>query len=182
MKTIIFSITTMVLGFLSFTKSQNENRILKNAYGTAITQTRFSTNEVVSSYLKIKNALVKSDSNTASESGEALIKSLNEINTNEVSAIQKTLLTKITDEAKKQAKTISTSKGKLDKQRKAFQELSKNINELVSTFGTSQKLYLDFCPMYEGGSIWLSETKEIKNPYYGAQMLVCGKLKETIEK
>ena len=76
---------------------------------------------------------------------------------------------------------IVTNNGKLAKQRKAFQELSLSINDLVAALGTTQKLYQDFCPMYEGGSIWLSETKDIKNPYYGAQMLTCGKIKETFE-
>jgi hypothetical protein len=30
------------------------------------------------------------------------------------------------------------------------------------------------------GAIWLSETKEIKNPYYGKKMLTCGNVKEEI--
>jgi len=28
------------------------------------------------------------------------------------------------------------------------------------------------------GAIWISETKEIKNPYYGKKMLSCGSMKE----
>lgn len=106
---------------------------------------------------------------------------MNTINVTQLTATQKQVFAKISEEAKKQTKTISTNNSKLDKQRKAFHLLSDNINELVNVFGTSLKLYQDFCPMYEGGSIWLSETKEIKNPYYGAQMLTCGKIKEVIE-
>lgn len=31
-----------------------------------------------------------------------------------------------------------------------------------------EKIYVDYCPMYNDnkGAIWLSETKEIKNPYW----------------
>ena len=49
------------------------------------------------------------------------------------------------------------------------------------TFGSKQKLYQDFCPMANDGkgAIWISEVKEIKNPYYGAEMLSCGSLKKT---
>jgi hypothetical protein len=49
-------------------------------------------------------------------------------------------------------------------------------------FGTKQKLYQDYCPMYNDGkgAIWISETKEIKNPFYGSQMLTCGSLKKTL--
>ena len=59
--------------------------------------------------------------------------------------------------------------------------LSNSINDLIITFGSKQKLYQDFCPMANDckGAIWISEVKEIKNPYYGAEMLSCGSLKKT---
>jgi hypothetical protein len=31
------------------------------------------------------------------------------------------------------------------------------------------------------GADWLSKEKEIKNPYYGSQMLNCGSVEETIK-
>jgi Cu(I)/Ag(I) efflux system membrane fusion protein len=42
------------------------------------------------------------------------------------------------------------------------------------------KLYLNFCPMAFGnkGGYWLQDSKEIKNPYFGAKMLRCGELKK----
>ncbi|HNK84737.1 MAG TPA: mercury transporter, partial [Flavobacteriales bacterium] len=43
-------------------------------------------------------------------------------------------------------------------------------------------IYLDHCPMYNGGADWLSREKAIKNPYYGSSMLTCGSVKETIGK
>jgi hypothetical protein len=30
------------------------------------------------------------------------------------------------------------------------------------------------------GAIWLSETKEIKNPYFGSKMMTCGKMQKQI--
>ena len=181
MKTPFFSLVTMVLGLSSFAKGQDETASSTAFHETAITQTTFTTSEIVNGYLKIKNALVKSDSKNAAQTATGLENTLKNINVSQLTVAQKPLLVKIMEEAQKQSKVIATNSGKLDKQRKAFQQLSQSINELVTTFGTSQKLYQDFCPMYEGGSIWLSETKDIKNPYYGAQMLTCGKIKETIE-
>jgi Cu(I)/Ag(I) efflux system membrane fusion protein len=32
------------------------------------------------------------------------------------------------------------------------------------------------------GAYWLSETKEITNPYFGASMLACGEVKQTYSK
>ncbi|EKF53808.1 hypothetical protein I215_15663, partial [Galbibacter marinus] len=46
--------------------------------------------------------------------------------------------------------------------------------------GTENTLYQQFCPMYDGGSAWLSLSKDIKNPYYGSQMLNCGKVQKEI--
>ncbi len=177
MKTLIFSITTAVLGFLS----QNENSNTKELKPIIYSQTSSPMSDIVEGYLKIKNALIKSDSQQTAQSAEALAKTLNSFTPNDKTTAQKATTIQITEQAKKQVKLIVSNAGKLDKQRKAFKELSKNIQELITALGTSQKLYVDFCPMYEGGAVWISESKEIKNPYYGAQMLTCGKIKETIE-
>ena len=44
-------------------------------------------------------------------------------------------------------------------------------------------IYKDFCPMYNDnkGAIWLSESKEIKNPYFGKSMSTCGTVKEELK-
>ena len=57
------------------------------------------------------------------------------------------------------------------------------IYELVKAFGAGQPIYHDHCPMYnenKGGAMWLSETKEIKNPYLGSEMPKCGTVEEGI--
>jgi hypothetical protein len=56
--------------------------------------------------------------------------------------------------------------------------LSKEVHDLIKTFGTDQKLYQDYCPMYNQGKngYWISETKNVKNPYYGSEMLSCGRM------
>ena len=61
--------------------------------------------------------------------------------------------------------------------------LSKDIYQLVKTFGGEQKLYYDHCPMYNNnkGAYWLSETKEIANPYLGKAMPTCGTVKEELK-
>ena len=44
-------------------------------------------------------------------------------------------------------------------------------------------LYLEYCPMANNneGAYWLSNEKQIKNPYFGDMMLKCGSVKETIQ-
>ena len=44
-------------------------------------------------------------------------------------------------------------------------------------------VYVQFCPMANGGegANWVSKEKAVKNPFYGSQMLTCGKVVETIQ-
>jgi hypothetical protein len=61
--------------------------------------------------------------------------------------------------------------------------LSKDMYDLVKKFTAGQPIYVDDCPMYNDnkGAIWLSETKEIKNPYFGKDMNICGSVKEELK-
>jgi Cu(I)/Ag(I) efflux system membrane fusion protein len=44
-------------------------------------------------------------------------------------------------------------------------------------------VYYQFCPMMNNnkGAYWLSETSDIRNPYYGDAMLTCGETKDTLK-
>jgi hypothetical protein len=44
-------------------------------------------------------------------------------------------------------------------------------------------VYVAYCPMANNneGANWLSNDKEIKNPYFGDKMLRCGSVMETIQ-
>lgn len=179
MKTIFFWIATAVLSlsaFMGHSKNMNTKRT-----ATVSTQNQFETGEIVTGYLKIKNALVKSDTKSAALGAKALEAILTTNNISQLNESQKIALATILVGATKEVKSIATNSSRLDNQRKAFQKLSIHINALLTNFGSAQKLYVDFCPMYEGGAIWISETQNIKNPFYGAQMLTCGRIKETIK-
>ena len=146
-----------------------------------VAATSFTINEIVSSYLKLKNALVKDDSKGAANAGKALYVTLNSVDTKSLDAKLKKEYVDIADDAKEHAEHIGDNSGKIEHQREHFAMLSKDINDLIKTFGTTQKLYQDYCPMYDEGKsgYWISETKEIKNPYFGSQMLTCGSVRKT---
>lgn len=64
-----------------------------------------------------------------------------------------------------------------------FEPLSEAFIETARTLGAiGQTWYVTFCPMYDDdrGAYWLSEFKEIKNPYFGDMMLRCGEVRETL--
>jgi hypothetical protein len=61
--------------------------------------------------------------------------------------------------------------------------LSEAAYDLVKNFGGGRVLYHDHCPMARNnqGALWISELKEVKNPYFGAEMLECGRVEEVIQ-
>lgn len=152
----------------------------EGAQETNTYSTPFSTSVIVDNYLKIKNALTKDDANGAAKAGKALYQTFNSINANSLTASQKKEYLDIADDAKEHAEHIGDNAGKIDHQREHFVLLSKDVNDLITTFGTKQKLYQDFCPMADNnnGAVWISETKEITNPYFGKDMATCGSVKK----
>ena len=100
-----------------------------------------------------------------------------------LSASRKKIFIEIADDATEHSEHIGNNAGKLEHQREHFEMLSKDMYDLVKAFGGGQSLYKDFCPMYNNnkGAFWLSETKEIKNPYLGKAMPTCGTMKEEIK-
>ncbi|TRW98965.1 DUF3347 domain-containing protein [Flavobacterium gawalongense] len=166
------------------TKSTSNTPTDVTAESTAapVTHTQFSIDEIINNYLKVKNALTKDDTQNAGNAGKVLYATFNAINPSAIEAKLKKEYLDIADDAKEHAEHIGDNAGKIDHQREHFAMLSEDINDLIKVFGTKQKLYQDFCPMYnEGkGAIWISETKEIKNPYYGSKMLTCGSMKKQL--
>lgn len=68
----------------------------------------------------------------------------------------------------------------LDVQRIYFAALSQNLYTLAKTLRLSaQPIYQVYCPMKK--AYWLSQTRAIKNPYYGKAMLTCGNITDTIQ-
>ncbi len=140
-------------------------------------------NEMVDQYLQIKNALVSDNGKEAAIAGNAFVASMGKMEKTSFSADKKKTWDDLSDDAKEMAEHIGKSAGKLEHQREHFDMLSKDMYDMVKAFGAGQTLYQDFCPMYNNnkGATWLSETKEIKNPYMGKKQPSCGSLKEEIK-
>jgi hypothetical protein len=145
-------------------------------------QTSFSIKETVNNYLTLKNALTKDDTRGAAVAGNVLYATFNKVNSNSIDATLKAGYLDIAEDAKEHAEHIGNNSGKIEHQREHFVMLSKDMNDLIKTFGAGQKLYQDFCPMADDGkgAIWISETKEIKNPYLGSKMPKCGTIKKEL--
>ena len=140
--------------------------------------------EIISTYLQMKNAFAKDNTNDAATAGKSLQAAFINFDTKTLSAQQAKTFTDIADDAKEHAEHIGANGGKIAHQREHFIMLSKDMTDLIKVFGNGgQTLYKDFCPMANDGkgATWISETKDIKNPYLGKSMPTCGSIKETIQ-
>ncbi len=163
--------------------AQNELAV-ETTDATADAQSTASITEIVNNYLLLKNALTADNPEKAADAGKALEASFKGFNKANLNADQRKSFEEIADVAIEHGEHIGANGGNIGHQRGHFALLSKDIYDLVKAFGDAgQPLYQDFCPMYDDGkgAIWLSETKDIKNPYYGKKMLTCGKMKEEIK-
>ncbi|MDF4220915.1 MULTISPECIES: DUF3347 domain-containing protein [Maribacter] len=133
---------------------------------------------ILKDYFNLKDALVGDENDKAKMLGGTLAKSLGNLDKSTYSESQQKELTDIIEDATEHAEHISESD--IKHQREHFKILSKDITVMVSITGTATKLYEQFCPMYDGGTAWLSTKKEVRNPYYGSSMLKCGKVQREI--
>jgi hypothetical protein len=80
------------------------------------------------------------------------------------------------------AKNISETQD-IKRQREFFVPFSKSMYEVIKVAKYDTPVYLQFCPMANDGkgANWLSKENVVKNPYYGSQMMSCGKTVETIQ-
>ena len=133
---------------------------------------------ILKDYFNLKDALVGDENDKAKMLGGTLAKSLGNLDKSTYSESQQKELTDIIEDATEHAEHISESD--IKHQREHFKILSKDITDMVAITGTATKLYEQFCPMYDGGTAWLSTKKEVRNPYYGSSMLKCGKVQREI--
>ena len=127
--------------------------------------------QLLTQYYLVKDALVAGDGTTASTGAQEFIKTANSIDYKLISEGNVNALLK-------DATPISETKD-INKQRQHFANLSNNMTILAKAVKlTADPIYKQYCPMKKTN--WLSNEKEIKNPYYGNAMLTCGNIAETI--
>ncbi|MGX5857352.1 DUF3347 domain-containing protein [Dyadobacter jiangsuensis] len=137
---------------------------------------------VLEAYYGIKDALVASDGNTASSKAASLVKAIKDVKMNELGQEQHNVWMKVMKDLDFDADHIAETKD-VGHQRDHFSSLSENMYKVIKAAKPAQPVYYQHCPMAkEGkGANWLSQVPAIKNPYYGAQMLNCGKTTETLK-
>ena len=150
-------------------QAKGEGKLTDTAMTDTETPDSQSVSGVLSAYINLKNRLVQSDADGGKKAAEALKQQLADVQGCAAAA--------------NEADAIAGAKN-IDEQRKAFVALSKDIIPLAKGFKTTDTMYVAYCPMANSnkGAYWLSEIREIKNPYFGDDMLTCGEVKSVLNK
>lgn len=139
--------------------------------------------QVFDHYIHVKTALVNTDPEEAKIGANAIMQVIKNFDKSLLPAEQKAAYDKSIGNIRATANNIAAT-ADIEKQRDHFATLSNEAYDLAKSFGAGKTVYHEHCPMAlnDKGAMWLSESKEVKNPYYGEKMLTCGTVEEIIEK
>ncbi|GEP88699.1 Protein of unknown function [Chitinophaga terrae (ex Kim and Jung 2007)] len=166
MKKIMFALLAMVTALLQTAGAQNRN--VSPQLSPILTQ-----------YYSVKEALTNNDAAAAAARSGKLAKTIQDITISALPAAEQAAFEPLSGKLLTSAQTIAGAND-LNKQRDAFKTLSDDLTILVKAVPLSAgPVYQQYCPMKK--AYWLSDNNTIKNPYYGKQMLTCGKVTGTIE-
>lgn len=145
------------------------------------------TNSIAASldaYYSLKDAFVKSDTALVNPAASAFAEKIAAVDMTTAKA--DTTLVETAQQYQQtvttESKNIVTAAG-IDAKRKAFQATSDALFDLLRIVRYSgSKVYQQHCPMAfeNAGANWLSSTNEIRNPYFGAKMLECGEVRDSV--
>lgn len=136
---------------------------------------------IFDNYFELKNALVKSDGRLAASVAKDLLSYIAVVDIDKLTPEEHVIWTKTMGNLKSNTDKIATSTS-IENQRKSLNGLSENFYELIKASKQESVIYYQNCPMYNDGNggSWLSQETVIRNPYFGSQMLTCGKIIEII--
>ncbi len=138
---------------------------------------------VYKAYLPMKNAFVKSDSDEVSKTAEQLLSALTKTNMELLEGEAHIMWMSRLENMKNSLGKITGSHD-LSGQREAFAAFNQAFYQAVKDFGLNEvTAFYQYCPMAvnQKGAYWISEIKEIRNPYFGEEMLTCGETREILK-
>jgi hypothetical protein len=146
-----------------------------------------SYSNLLTAYTGVKDALVASDTTKASAAARQLSVAADSLKVDQIQGDSTGILK---ETAVNYASTISSSaqalalEGTIAAKRKEFEMIAEALWNLTRTVKySSQKLYWQYCPMAfnNRGANWVSTEAEIRNPYFGSEMLECGSIQDSLD-
>ena len=146
-------------------------------HGAAATSTvaadisKAQAKKALAAYLDVKAALVETNASGAAQAAGNMVAALREAKG------------ELAEKLRFDAQHISETED-VGHQREHFKALSENVYTMtVASAANGTEIYRQYCPMAldNTGAYWLSQEKEVNNPYFGDMMLHCGSVKETLK-
>ncbi|MBN1157805.1 MAG: efflux RND transporter periplasmic adaptor subunit [Bacteroidales bacterium] len=139
--------------------------------------------EVYKVYLKMKNAFVNSDPDEVTATAENVSSALDGMDMNLLEGETHMIWMDQLAEMNKNLAIMEQNR-EIRLQREAFAAFNQVFYQCIKDYGLEgMTAYYQYCPMAfdNTGAYWLSEIKEIRNPYFGNAMLTCGETREILE-
>lgn len=136
-------------------------------------------NDLANNYLNLKDAFVKTDSKKAAKAATKFLTEVEKVDMKLVKGDAHVYWMQQLQAIKTHGQKIVESKD-VEAQRQQFQYVSDALINNIQAFGIDGKaLYKQHCPMAfdNKGADWISDEKEIMNPYFGDKMMKCGLVK-----
>jgi Cu(I)/Ag(I) efflux system membrane fusion protein len=138
---------------------------------------------VFKAYVSLKDAFVASDAAKVKAEAETTQKALAAVDMKLLTgAAHNDWMAHLSSMQSALQEIVSTTD--IEAQRKSFSGLTDSFYKSIKAFGLGgSTAYYEFCPMAfnNEGAYWLSEAEQIRNPYFGDQMLTCGSVKEKLK-
>jgi membrane fusion protein, copper/silver efflux system len=138
---------------------------------------------VFDQYIALKNAFVQSDVTLVKEAAQKVQQALAKVDQRVLSGDALAQWTDLSGKMDTRIKHIISS-GDLEDQRLAFSGFTDAFYRLLKSYELMGKtVYYQYCPMANKmkGAYWLSESKVIRNPYFGIKMMDCGETREILK-
>ncbi|WP_413533157.1 DUF3347 domain-containing protein [Empedobacter brevis] len=143
-------------------------------------QEKNQLSQLFDSYFSLKDAFVKGDENEISTQISSFSKSIAAIDMTKLSVESHLVWMQVLNDLEATSNQLIQEKN-IEKQRSIFAKLSEPMYKLAQKAKLGYTVYYQNCPMFKGGSNWLSKEESIQNPFYGNMMLTCGSTIETIK-
>lgn len=134
-------------------------------------------------YFALKEHLAEDNFDNAQESAEKLKEALEKIDMKQFDGNAHNLWMTFDRQMKTVLESLNNQKD-IAGLRTHFQTISDVLIQFIKQTGPFEEImYIQHCPMADNdqGADWLSLSKEIKNPYFGSEMLRCGAVTEILK-
>ncbi len=136
---------------------------------------------MLKTYLALKDALVTSDLAKVKPAYAAFEGAMAAFKKVAPPTAAKAALARQLQEVDEGMKWIAEHGATLPAHRRGFAAISEGVMTTAASFNHHVPVFVQHCPMaLDEGAMWLSTSKNIRNPYYGDRMMECGEVQGEI--